>query len=708
MGLGTAAVRDVGDAASNVAVLQGDASFTAGHLAPSGTVGQVMTRTATGKEWADLGALDFDLTEIGTYQFPGGVASGQDDQLFDTGFTGPANTSQVYHLMVGDNNGRIATELILGSELAGLNTVAGVVWVDDTTVGISELSGNSRAFSIGTNRAIYIGMTTGGNLAIGSTHDGIRPYVRLSEVDGGGGGGANDYVDSATFSLSGANLSLSLGRTGSLSNVSSNSITLPSGGGVIVPTSVVHQGSNDFAITTGLGFGTIPAGTQILFQPPVTNTGSIRVNVDNVGFHAVNLANSPGVIESVPSGLLRLGDVYILIWDHNNVEFGIHPLTFGLSAWYSTGTAANEIPVLGTDGELASGRLAQGGTDGQVLQRTSTGQVWADSGGTITSVATGAGLSGGGTSGAVTIRLDLNGLPNIGSNLNEFDRLIILDQSDGNAAKDLGLVDFIPNVTSGMRLDLLNLEGAIVSNDNLVFSDTSFGGFPRRVTWGGAVARIADQDSLVTANAIMRINDEGVSEVHLNVSNAPGTSQVLSWDGAAMTWADQTGGGGGTGGNYYPIPDANVGGTGNAITITTGASLTSYTQGLMFFFKSTSLNVAGGVTINVDGIGTRNLRMGDGVGGALDLALGEITSDDPVFAVYGEQFDEFYFIPGHMGGAAQRNVGLVLGDVVELETGDMFPSLVRWRPAALPTRYSRAREQAKNGPTLLPVQAQAI
>ena len=53
LGLGSVVTRDVGDLATNVAVLQGDASFTAGHLAPGGTDTQVLTRTATGKEWAD-------------------------------------------------------------------------------------------------------------------------------------------------------------------------------------------------------------------------------------------------------------------------------------------------------------------------------------------------------------------------------------------------------------------------------------------------------------------------------------------------------------------------------------------------------------------------------------------------------------------------------------------------------------------------------
>ena len=58
LGLGTAAVRDVGDDASDVAVLQGDASFTAGHLAPGGGVGQVLTRTATGKEWMSSSGIN--------------------------------------------------------------------------------------------------------------------------------------------------------------------------------------------------------------------------------------------------------------------------------------------------------------------------------------------------------------------------------------------------------------------------------------------------------------------------------------------------------------------------------------------------------------------------------------------------------------------------------------------------------------------------
>ena len=116
--------------------------------------------------------------------------------------------------------------------------------------------------------------------------------------------------------------------------------------------------------------------------------------------------------------------------------------------------------MLGTGGVLASSVLATGGADGQVLQRTSTGQEWADSSGTITSVATGGGLSGGGTSGAITIRLDLISLPNLPT-LNAFDRVIVLDQGDNNAAKDIGIDDFSNYVATRMRLDLVNLEGMI-------------------------------------------------------------------------------------------------------------------------------------------------------------------------------------------------------------------------------------------------------
>ena len=102
-----------------------------------------------------------------------------------------------------------------------------------------------------------------------------------------------------------------------------------------------------------------------------------------------------------------------------------------------------------------------------------------------------------------------------------------------------------------MRLDQLTLESLIVGTDNFVFSDSSNANAIRRVTWGGAIARAADQNTLITANAVMRINDGGVGanelatdavtqgkvadeaidEPRMDIANDPVDGYVISWDG---------------------------------------------------------------------------------------------------------------------------------------------------------------------------------
>ena len=522
----------------NVPGLEADGSISTAHIAPSGATGQVLTRTATGKAWQDLGAGDFTLSQIGTYQFPAGFTTGQDDQLFDTGFTGPANTAQVYHVVFGDNNGRFGTALFLGSEIAGLNAEAAPVWVDGSTVGVSELAGNSRSFPIGTNRALYLGITTGGNLSIGSTHSGIRPYVTLSEVDGGGGTDTNDYVDSASLSLSGANrLSFSLGRTGSLAAVPSNSITLPRGG-VIVPTSVSHSG-NTYTITTGLGLTSIPAGAQFLFQPGATNAGAVNVIVDSVsGTHNVILANGAffGQIEAVPAGLLRVGDVYILIWDHNNAEFGLFPTKVGLSAFYSTGTGANEIPVLNAGGILDSGVLASGGSADQVLTRTATGQAWEDSGtgiGDITAVRTAgrSGLQGGSLTGDVDLIIDLSNLSILASTF-------------------------------------------IQDGDYFFIQDVTDSGNPRKRTTLGSIMAFAvlGESTTSSGGGKIRVADGGITNTQLAITGTPASGQVIAWDGSALLWADQTGMGGGLLTVATDTAFGGVGTSGDPLTLAVGGA----------------------------------------------------------------------------------------------------------------------------------------
>ena len=413
----------------------------------------------------------------------------------------------------------------------------------------------------------------------------------------------------------------------------SNSVTLPSasGGGVIVPTSVTHSG-NTYTITTGLGLTSIPVGAQFLFQPGATNSAGVNVIVDSVsGTHGVILANGAffGQIEAVPAGLLRVGDVYILIWDHNNAEFGLFPTKVGLSAFYSTGTGANEIPVLNASGVLDSGILASGGSNEQVLTRTNSGQEWANQNiGNITQISVGFdnGLSGGGTTGTVNL---------------------------------------------GLSFSRLGTQNAIDGADWFAYGDASNGSRMQRIALSNLVGFIADQSTLSSANSKIRIADEGIQEVHLDATNTPTDGQVLSSvGGGQFAWANSVGTQ-----LYFPVPDSGVGGTANAITLTSGDSLSSYANGQRFFFSANSNNT-GAVTVNVDGIAAVSVQRSSGTGSSQTLTGGEITADDPITIVYGSDDNAFYLLPDLQGTAARRNVGLAVGNLVEVIAGGTFPANV--------------------------------
>jgi hypothetical protein len=80
-----------------------------------------------------------------------------------------------------------------------------------------------------------------------------------------------------------------------------------------------------------------------------------------------------------------------------------------------------------------------------------------------------------------------------------------------------------------------------------------------------------------------------------------------------------------------------VGGTGNAITLTNGIPVLAYAAGLKQTFKATANNT-GATTINVDGLGTKNVyKMNSGALGA--IASGDIVSGGIYDVMYdGTQF----------------------------------------------------------------------
>ena len=345
LGLGSAALIDTGIAIGNVPILGTDGLLDAGRFAPAGTPGQALLRTITGQEWGDVAAATGGLRfmQLGFYQFPGDIAAAQDNQLFDTGIAAPANSTQIYHLVIGDDNGRIGTAMLHGSEIAGLTPSAAPVWVNDISVGIGETGANSRSFGIGPNRALFLGITNGGNLAIGTSRDGVRPYVTLSEVVGGGSGGG----------------------TGTQHYYP-------------IPDTDVGGTGDATTLTTGETIAGYTNGLQVYYHANDANTGAVTLAVDGLAARPLRGSNGRGSATELPPSAITGSDPVLAVYGSEFDEFYFIPAHQGTAAQRNVGLFEFDVPTLGTDGVLPSSTLATGGVVGQALLLTAIGQEWGD------------------------------------------------------------------------------------------------------------------------------------------------------------------------------------------------------------------------------------------------------------------------------------------------------------------------------------------
>ena len=119
---------------------------------------------------------------------------------------------------------------------------------------------------------------------------------------------------------------------------------------------------------------------------------------------------------------------------------------------------------------------------------------------------------------------------------------------------------------------------------------------------------------------------------------------------------------------YFGIADSDVGGSGNAITLTTGQDISALRNGDTFFFRSSD-GVTGAVQIAVDSLNSRQVRISNGSGGSQNLQGDEWTSNDPVTLVYESTANQFFLAGTRVGIAAFKNTGAGAGDIPLLGGG---------------------------------------
>ena len=161
---------------------------------------------------------------------------------------------------------------------------------------------------------------------------------------------------------------------------------------VNVDGSRVVQVGNEIRLTPDPAFTALVDGQAFRFRVEAATNGGVSVKVNALVTRQLRRRGNVRFGNAAPQ--LAAGDILTIVWI--DPRFWLVSIQPGTAVFYDVGTVDGTVPVLGSSGELAVGRipdlpasqltsgvlatarLAAGGTVDQVIKRTATGHGWGD------------------------------------------------------------------------------------------------------------------------------------------------------------------------------------------------------------------------------------------------------------------------------------------------------------------------------------------